>query len=78
MPRSIRSEFATKAARVRRKQQVNTVGLWIDVEVGSELFNYMFKGDPDAVDGYLQLVDDLPGLGIEITDEHIRNFEIME
>ncbi len=49
-----------------------------DVEVGNELFYYIFKGDPDAVDGFLQLNDDLPGLGIEISDEHIRNFEIME
>ena len=49
-----------------------------DVEVGNELFYYIFKGDPDAVDGFLQLDDDLPGLGIEITDEHIRNFDIME
>ena len=49
-----------------------------DVEVGNELFYYIFKGDPDAVDGFLQLDDDLPGLGIEITDEHIHNFEIME
>ncbi len=50
----------------------------IDEEVGKELFYYMFKGGPDAVDGLLQLDDDLPGLGIEITDKHIRNFEIME
>ena len=49
-----------------------------DVEVGNELFYYIFKGDPDAVDGYLQLDDNLPGLGIEITDEHARNFEIIE
>ena len=49
-----------------------------DVEVGNELFYYIFKGDPDTVDGFLQLDDDLPGLGIEITDEHIHNFEIME
>ena len=49
-----------------------------DVEVGNELFYYIFKGDPDAVDGYLQLDDDTPGLGIEITDEHMHNFEITE
>ena len=48
------------------------------VEVGNELFYYIFKGDPDAVDGFVQLVDDLPGLGIEITDEHAHNFEIIE
>lgn len=49
-----------------------------DVEVGNELFYYIFKGDPDAVDGYLQLDDNTPGLGIEITDEHAHNFEIIE
>lgn len=49
-----------------------------DVEVGNELFYYIFKGDPDAVDGFLQLDDDLPGLGIEITDAHMHNFEIVE
>ncbi len=49
-----------------------------DVEVGNELFYYIFKGEPNAVDGFLQLDDELPGLGIEITDEHVRNFEIME
>ena len=49
-----------------------------DIEVGNELFYYIFKGDPDAVDGCLQLDDDMPGLGIEITDEHAHNFEIIE
>ena len=49
-----------------------------DVEVGNELFYYIFKGDPDAVDGFLQLDDDTPGLGIEITDEHAKHFEIIE
>ena len=29
-----------------------------DVEVGNELFYYIFEGDPEAVDGYLQLDDD--------------------
>lgn len=49
-----------------------------DVEVGNELFYYIFKGDPDAVDGYLQLDDDKPGLGIEISDEHLKHFDIVE
>ena len=49
-----------------------------DVEVGNELFYYIFKGDPDAVDGFIDLDDTTPGLGIEITDEHISNFEIEE
>ena len=49
-----------------------------DVEVGNELFYYIFKGDPDAVDGFIDLDDNLPGLGIEISDEHMANFEITE
>ena len=49
-----------------------------DVEVGNELFYYIFKGDPEAEDGWLQLRDDLPGLGVEISDEHLNNFEIVE
>lgn len=49
-----------------------------DVEIGNELFYYIFSGDPDAVDGYLDLDEQKPGLGIEITDEHAGNFEITE
>ena len=49
-----------------------------DVEVGNELFYYIFEGDPEAKDGYLQLDDNLPGLGISITDRHSQHFEIFE
>ena len=49
-----------------------------DVEIGNELFYYVFEGDPAAVDGYLQLDDTLPGLGISISDKHLRHFEIQE
>lgn len=49
-----------------------------DVEVGNELFYYIFEGDAEAVDGYLQLDDDTPGLGISITDKHLKHFEIIE
>ena len=49
-----------------------------DVEVGNELFYYIFDGDAEAKDGYLQLSDDTPGLGISITDKHLANFEIIE
>lgn len=49
-----------------------------DVEVGNELFYYIFEGDPEAVDGFLQLDDDKPGLGIEITDKHLQHFEIIQ
>ena len=49
-----------------------------DVEIGNELFYYIFEGDPDAEGGYLQLDDDKPGLGIAITDRHLEHFEIIE
>jgi len=42
------------------------------------LFYYIFEGDPEASDGYLQLDDDKPGLGITITDKYLDNFEIIE
>ena len=49
-----------------------------DVEVGNELFYYIFEGDPEAQGGFLQLDDDKPGLGITISDKHHSNFEITE
>ena len=47
-----------------------------DVEVGNELFYYIFDGDPDAVDGHLDLDDTLPGLGISISDKYVDQFDI--
>jgi len=47
-----------------------------DVEVGNELFYYIFEGDPAATDGYIQLDDELPGLGLTISDQHLDQFEI--
>lgn len=49
-----------------------------DVEVGNELFYYIFQGDPTAKNGFLDLDDSLPGLGISISDEHLHNFDIWE
>ena len=49
-----------------------------DVEVGNELFYYIFEGDAEANDGFLQLDDNLPGLGISITDKHLEHFDIEE
>ena len=49
-----------------------------DVEVGNELFYYIFDGEPDAVDGYLDLDDDKPGLGISISDKYLGDFEVTE
>ena len=49
-----------------------------DVEVGNELFYYVFDGDPAAEGGFLQLDDNLPGLGLTISDRHLSDFEIEE
>tara|TARA_B110000014_G_scaffold132977_1_gene91885 strand:+ start:788 stop:1816 length:1029 start_codon:yes stop_codon:yes gene_type:complete len=49
-----------------------------DVEIGNELFYYIFEGDPDAIDGYLDIDNDIQGLGINISDKHLGNFEIYE
>lgn len=49
-----------------------------EVEVGNELFYYLFKGEPQPVDGYLQLDDDKPGLGLEISEEHRSEFNVIE
>ena len=49
-----------------------------DVEIGNELFYYIFEGDPDAIDGYLDIDNNIQGLGITISDKHLDNFEIHE
>ena len=49
-----------------------------DVEIGNELFYYIFNGDPLAHDRFQDLSEDTPGLGITIPDEHLGHFEIQE
>ena len=48
------------------------------VEVGNELFYYIFEGEPQPVDGYLQLRDDVPGLGLTLSDKYLSSFDILE
>ena len=48
----------------------------VDVEVGNELFWYLFAGEPKAKDGYIELSEDVPGLGLTIDDAKIENFEV--
>jgi L-rhamnonate dehydratase len=50
----------------------------VDVEVGNELFWYIFKGEPMPVDGYIELNEDLPGLGLMIDEEGLKRFDIIE
>lgn len=50
----------------------------VDVEVGNELFWYLFAGEPQAKDGFIDLSDDLPGMGLTIDESKLKNFEIVE
>ena len=50
----------------------------VDVEVGNELFWYIFDGEPQPVDGYIDLRDDVPGLGLTIREDALGNFAIIE
>ena len=48
------------------------------VEIGNELFYYLFKGEPEPKNGFINLDDNVPGLGISINEKFKSNFEIVE
>ena len=48
------------------------------VEIGNELFYYLFKGEPDPINGYINLDDNLPGLGISLNEKYKSDFKIIE
>jgi L-rhamnonate dehydratase len=50
----------------------------VEVEVGNELFWYIFKGEPVPRNGYIELDESLPGLGLEINEEALKQFEVIE
>jgi L-rhamnonate dehydratase len=50
----------------------------VDVEVGNELFWYIFEGEPKAKDGFVDLDDNLPGLGLAINEKALTKFEVIE
>lgn len=50
----------------------------IDVEVGNELFYYIFDGEPVAENGFVQLDDNKPGLGLMMKTEFLDQFNIIE
>ena len=49
-----------------------------DVEVGNELFYYIFDGEPVAHNGFLQLDDNKPGLGLTLETGFLDQFNIIE
>ena len=50
----------------------------VDVEVGNELFWYIFKGEPMAKDGCIDLDENTTGLGLTVNEEKLKNFEVIE
>jgi len=50
----------------------------VDVEVGNELFWYIFDGEPVPVDGFINLNDALPGLGLTVNEESLKRFKVIE
>jgi L-alanine-DL-glutamate epimerase-like enolase superfamily enzyme len=50
----------------------------VAVEVGNELFWYIFDGEPEPADGFIQLRDDVPGLGLTIRESALANFSVIE
>ena len=50
----------------------------VDVEVGNELFWYIFQGEPKAERGTIDLRDDLPGWGLTIDEAALARFTVIE
>jgi L-alanine-DL-glutamate epimerase-like enolase superfamily enzyme len=50
----------------------------VDVEVGNELFWYIFDGEPTPVGGAIDLRDDVPGLGLTIKEDGLGRFSVIE
>jgi L-rhamnonate dehydratase len=50
----------------------------VDVEVGNELFWYIFRGEPSAKGGSIDLEDNVPGLGLTLDEAGLERFEVFE
>lgn len=50
----------------------------VDVEVGNELFWYIFHGEPRATNGMIDLDENTVGLGLAINESGLKEFEIFE
>jgi L-rhamnonate dehydratase len=50
----------------------------VDVEVGNELFWYLFAGEPNAKDGFIDLNDQIPGFGLTVAETAMQDFEVLE
>ena len=50
----------------------------VDVEVGNELFWYIFDGEAIPTNGFIDLNESTPGLGLSVNEESLRRFKIVE
>jgi L-rhamnonate dehydratase len=50
----------------------------VDVEVGNELFWYIFDGEPKARNGFIDLDENMPGLGLTINEKSLERFQVLE
>jgi L-alanine-DL-glutamate epimerase-like enolase superfamily enzyme len=50
----------------------------VDVEVGNELFWYIFDGEAIPKGGYIDLDEEKPGLGLTVSEESLKRFTIIE
>ncbi len=48
----------------------------VPVEVGNELFWYIFDGEPVAKDGFIDLADDKPGFGLTLQTPDPKEFKL--
>ncbi len=48
----------------------------VDVEVGNELFWYIFDGEPIPEDGFIDLDENLPGLGLTVNEKSLKQFHV--
>jgi L-rhamnonate dehydratase len=49
-----------------------------DIEVGNEMFWYIFDGEAIAENGQLQLDDSKPGMGLTLKKDYLNQFNIIE
>src|SRR6202142_3115852 len=50
----------------------------VDGEVGNAFCCYRFAGEPVPVDGYIDLDENKPGLGLTVNEESLQRFRIIE
>jgi len=50
----------------------------VDVEVGNELFWYIFTGEPKPTNGFIDLDENVPGLGLTVDEKALKQFTVTE